>query len=61
MDILEALRSFMSGLENGKRMFGVGVLTILMMSAAGCTELMEEVDNTLDETNFDGDWKVADQ
>ena len=56
MNILGTTGRCMSGLENGKRMFGVGVLTVLMMSAAGCTELMEEVDNTLDETNFDGDW-----
>ncbi|MGB1954703.1 MAG: peptidylprolyl isomerase, partial [Candidatus Poseidoniaceae archaeon] len=43
----------MSGLENGKRMFGVGLLTVLMMSAAGCTELMDEVNNVLEEYDFD--------
>ncbi|MCH2644814.1 MAG: peptidylprolyl isomerase, partial [Candidatus Poseidoniaceae archaeon] len=43
----------MSGLENGKRMFGVGLLTVLMMSAAGCTELLEEVNNVLEEYDFD--------
>jgi len=32
----------MSGLENGKRMFGVGLLTVFLMSAAGCTELLDE-------------------
>ena len=53
MDILEATAMFMSGLENGKRMFGVGLLTVLMMSAAGCTELLEEVNNVLEEYDFD--------
>ncbi|MGB0476525.1 MAG: peptidylprolyl isomerase, partial [Candidatus Poseidoniaceae archaeon] len=43
----------MSGLENGKRMFGVGLLTVLMMSAAGCTELMDEVNSVLEEYDFD--------
>ena len=42
MDIVGALGSIMSGLGNGKRMFGVGLLTVLMMSAAGCTELLDQ-------------------
>lgn len=42
MHILGAIRSTMSGLGNGKRMFGVGLLTVLMMSAAGCTELLDQ-------------------
>ena len=49
MDILETIGNVMSGLENGKRMFGVGLLTVLMISAAGCTELVEEVNNALDD------------
>ena len=53
MHIVGATRSIMSGLENGKRMFGVGLLTVLMMSAAGCTELMDEVNSVLEEYDFD--------
>ena len=53
MDILGATRGVMSGLGNGKRMFGVGLLTVLMMSAAGCTELMDEVNSVLEEYDFD--------
>ena len=53
MNILGATRGIMSGLENGKRMFGVGLLTVLMMSAAGCTELMDEVNSVLEEYDFD--------
>ena len=48
-DILGMFGKSMSRLENGKRMFGVGLLSVLMMSAAGCTELVEEVNNALDE------------
>ena len=47
MDILEATGRVMSSLENGKRMFGVGLLTVLMMSAAGCTELMEGINTPI--------------
>ena len=53
MDILGTIGSVMSGQGNGKRMFGVGLLTVLMMSAAGCTELMEEVNNALEELDID--------
>ena len=36
----------MSGLDNGKRMFGVGALCVLLMSAAGCTELLDQATET---------------
>ena len=39
----------MSGLNNGKRMFGVGALCVLLMSAAGCTELLDEATNALND------------
>lgn len=43
----------MSGLNNGKRMFGVGALCVLLMSAAGCTELLDEATDALNELDFD--------
>jgi len=56
MDILGALGTIMSGLENGKRMFGAGLLTVLMMTAAGCTELMEDTETpTGDFDLYEGD------
>ena len=39
----------MSSLNNGKRMFGVGALCVLLMSAAGCTELLDEATNALND------------
>ncbi|MCH1442607.1 MAG: peptidylprolyl isomerase [Candidatus Poseidoniaceae archaeon] len=39
----------MNGLNNGKRMFGVGALCVLLMSAAGCTELLDEATNALND------------
>jgi cyclophilin family peptidyl-prolyl cis-trans isomerase len=36
----------MSGLDNGRRMFGVGALCVLLMSAAGCTELLDQATET---------------
>ena len=43
----------MSGLNNGKRMFGVGALCVLLMSAAGCTELFDEATDALNDMDFD--------
>ena len=43
----------MSGLNNGKRMFGVGALCVLLMSAAGCTELLDEATDALNDMDFD--------
>ena len=39
----------MNGLSNGKRMFGVGALCVLLMSAAGCTELLDEATDTVND------------
>ena len=39
----------MNGLNNGKKMFGVGALCVLLMSAAGCTELLDEATNALND------------
>ena len=43
----------MNGLNNGKRMFGVGALCVLLMSAAGCTELLDEATDALNDMDFD--------
>jgi peptidyl-prolyl cis-trans isomerase B (cyclophilin B) len=43
----------MSGLDNGKRMFGVGALCVLLMSAAGCTEMLDEATDALNDLDFD--------
>ena len=49
IDIQGVLSKAMSGLNNGKRMFGVGALCVLLMSAAGCTELLDEATNALND------------
>ena len=53
IDIQGVLSKAMSGLDNGKRMFGVGALCVLLMSAAGCTELLDEATDALNELDFD--------
>ena len=49
IDIQGVLSKVMSSLNNGKRMFGVGALCVLLMSAAGCTELLDEATNALND------------
>ena len=49
IDIQGVLSKAMSGLNNSKRMFGVGALCVLLMSAAGCTELLDEATNALND------------